>query len=613
MATLAELVVKISGDTASLSAALGRAEKLMGGLQGAAGKVGSAFGGMAKIAGGFVMAQGIMSAPGILMSAAQAAADEEASLARLQKAVENTGAVWSTYGGQLDAVVEAGMKRGFDDDAQRASLSLLMAQTGNADEAMRRFALSQDVARGAGIDLEMASRLLGKVTEENANVFKRMGINLEAGASEAEAFAALQQKFGGQAEAYAKSSAGQFEVAKIQMGELKEDIGAVLLPALVKLAGTFTEKVIPALRELAAEWIPKIKQAFADFASSSVFATAQVGIMTIYEAGKALVDFISNNKVAMIATLTAIGVAIAIAIGPASLAIAAIAGIILAVGYLRQHWDDIQAKTLEVWNGISDFLNEKFGFLKGIFETAFTYYYNIAMFVFAEIKNYIETTINIIRDIIVVVMALLKGDWSGAWEGMKQLVTDVWEGIKGAIMPAIDLIRNQLQLLWDVTEGLRGFLADKFAPAWTGLSWVFGVVQSILGDLRDAFQWVIDKVFALKDAVEDALGPLGDLIDKAGDLLGKAGDIGGGLKKGLGFASGGVTPYSGLFSVGERGRELVALPGGSRVYSNTESRQMVSESTRIGHQGDTYYGPVTNVIQGGSDEDFGRLLERRFR
>ena len=111
------------------------ASKVLGDVQKKAGGLGKAFGDMAKIAGGFVMAQGIMAAPGFLMDAAQAAANETASLMRLQKAVENSGGSWDIYGKQLDAVVEAGMKKGFDDDAQRAAG--LAARRGAGGEALR--------------------------------------------------------------------------------------------------------------------------------------------------------------------------------------------------------------------------------------------------------------------------------------------------------------------------------------------------------------------------------------------------------------------------------------------------------------------------------------------
>jgi SLT domain-containing protein len=41
-----------------------------------------------------------------------------------------------------------------------------------------------------------------------------------------------------------------------------------------------------------------------------------------------------------------------------------------------------------------------------------------------------------------------------------------------------------------------------------------------------------------------------------------------------GFASGGTTPYSGVFDVGERGRERVFLPAGAYVLNAQRTRAM---------------------------------------
>jgi len=248
MAVLANLVVQMSANTSAF-------EKGLKSAKDHADKMGSSMGTALKV-GALAGAAGL----GVLAIAAfdfvKAAAADQASVAQLQKAVENTGVSWADYSGKLDASVTAAQKMAFSDDAARQSLSLLMAQTGDADEAMRRFALAQDVARGAGIDLEMSSKLLGKVTEENVNVFKKMGISLEAGASEAEAFAALQKKFGGQAAVYAKSTAGQFAQVGIQIGELKEKIGYALLPVALKLGQVLLTVVVPALSKMA-DWIVK--------------------------------------------------------------------------------------------------------------------------------------------------------------------------------------------------------------------------------------------------------------------------------------------------------------------------------------------------------------------
>jgi phage-related protein len=238
------------------------ASAVIGGVAKKAGGLGSALSGVAKIAGGFVVAQGVMKLGGFLMDAANAAAEDEAATLRLQKAVENTGASYDAFAPKIEAAITGAQKLAFSDDDARASLSLLMAQTGDADEAMRRLSLGMDVARGAGIPLEQASKLLGKVTAENVNVFKKMGITLAEGATEAEAFAALQGKFAGQADTFANSTAGQMEKAKIQMGELKEKIGYAVIPIMAKVASFVSGTIIPAFMKLADVALKPVKELF---------------------------------------------------------------------------------------------------------------------------------------------------------------------------------------------------------------------------------------------------------------------------------------------------------------------------------------------------------------
>ena len=188
-------------EIAILVKAKDEASKVLGDVEQKAKGIGGALGDTAKIAGGFVLGEGLTRAPGFLLDAAQAAADDAANVAKLKQAVENTGAAWSDYSDQLDQVIEDGQRKAYTDDQVRNSLALLVAQTGNAGEAQKRFALAMDLSRGAGIDLETASKLLGKVTEENVNVLGRYGIKVKEGASETELFGAIQQKFGGQADA----------------------------------------------------------------------------------------------------------------------------------------------------------------------------------------------------------------------------------------------------------------------------------------------------------------------------------------------------------------------------------------------------------------------------
>jgi len=170
-------------------------------------------------------------AAGFLSEAANAAADDAASTDRLRKAVENSGASWDATQKSIEDRIAANQDLAFSDDQTRDSLSLLIAETGNVDEAMRRQKLAMDLARGANIDVVTASKLLGKVTDENVNVLKKYGINVDKGASQTELFGLIQQKFGGQAVVYGNSTAGSIAKVKDRIDEWKESIGAALGPA----------------------------------------------------------------------------------------------------------------------------------------------------------------------------------------------------------------------------------------------------------------------------------------------------------------------------------------------------------------------------------------------
>ncbi|HLF71951.1 MAG TPA: hypothetical protein VI759_07360 [Dehalococcoidia bacterium] len=280
------------------------ASKVLDGAGKSASGLGKAIGDVSKIAGGFTLGAGLLKLPGLLTSATQAAAEDAASQGRLQKAVENTGASYSDYSKQLDATIKKGQQLGFTDDQTRDSLSLLMAQTGDATEAQKRYALAQDLSRGANIDVVTASKLLGKVTEENVNVLNRYGISVKKGSSETELFAAVAQKFGGQAATFAEGPAGQMARLTDRISEAKEALGAKLLPIL-------TNYIIPAFDT----WASVIEQLVA-------------------------------NKAAVIATIIGIGAAFALAFPQITVVAGAVVALTAAMHFLGTGTDDAKGKTL---------------------------------------------------------------------------------------------------------------------------------------------------------------------------------------------------------------------------------------------------------------------------
>lgn len=314
---LGSAVFELKTDSSKFDAGVDSAEAKTGKLTktlGAAGNAGRILGGIA--AGTLV---------GALSDVANAAAEDDASTARLAQSIENSGLSYAKVADEVEAAITRGQDLAFTDDQIRDALSTLVSETGSYEEAQKRLTLAQDFARGANIDLHTASKLLGKVTDENVNVLARYGIHVEKGSDATVLFGAVQQKFSGQAEAYGNTTAAAIFKVHDQIDEWRESIGHVMGPAQGLIA------LMPGV------------------SSGMSLAGGAIGALSTVIRGPMISSFL--------ATIPAT-IAMMVPFAPLILAIAAIGAAALA---LKWAWDnnfgDIQGKTAAV-----------FGFLGGAFE-----------------------------------------------------------------------------------------------------------------------------------------------------------------------------------------------------------------------------------------------------
>lgn len=442
---------------------LGKAEKSAKDADGALSKMGHAMGDMAKIAGGFVLAQGFMKAPGFLMDAAKAAAEDEQATARLQQTIRSLG---GDFDAQLKAVndaIAAGQKLAFTDDEVRDSFQFLAQATGSTEEALKRQQTAMDLARGANIPLAQATKMLGKMNEENVETFKKLGITIGENATEVDALAAVQAKFGGQAEAYAKSTAGQFEILKIKMGEAKETIGAALLPAMVKIGEVLASDVMPRIEAFAAAvgpaiqsgakkagevWAQEIQPRIEAFVTWAKPKLAEFADWAGEQFQKFQQYYESDIKPALDNIKT---------------------GIDEVISFVREHWPEIE---------------------------------RIIGPVMEQVRDTIETAVNNIKLTLGIIIDLLGGDFGGAWEKTKDLVRGVVTFWRESIENAIAAITGLVTTIAEAGEKLA---------------------RALIGAIMDVDWWNVGSEIIkwLGQGLHDMAG---SVLAIAGDIAGKIGD-----------------------------------------------------------------------------------------
>jgi hypothetical protein len=162
----------------------------------------------------------------------------EKSLVRLGQAMANAGVATKANLAATSALVDSYEDLGFGSENAADAYAVLITATQDVEKSNRLLALAADLARSKTMSLEDAARALSRAQAGNARIFTQFGITLDNSKPKAEAIeeamGKLEQRLGGQAQAYAKTFAGQMAILSEGLGDIAEQIGMRVLPVLNK-------------------------------------------------------------------------------------------------------------------------------------------------------------------------------------------------------------------------------------------------------------------------------------------------------------------------------------------------------------------------------------------
>lgn len=172
--------------------------------------------------------------------AAKAFAEDDAAAQKLATTLQNTTkATDAQVAAVEDFITQTSKAAAVADDELRPALDKLVRGTRDTAQAQKLLNLALDISAGTGKDLGSVSDALSKAYNGNFTALKKLDPALadliKGGASADEVFAALGKTFEGQASVAANTTQGSMKNLNIQMGELKESIGAAVMPALQAL------------------------------------------------------------------------------------------------------------------------------------------------------------------------------------------------------------------------------------------------------------------------------------------------------------------------------------------------------------------------------------------
>lgn len=171
------------------------------------------------------------------------------------------------------------------------------------------------------------------------------------------------------------------------------------------------------------------------------------------------------------------------------------------VAYVQQRWPQIQATLQTFLNWVGPIFKVVWGFVK-----------DTVLFYVGAVVSIIQGAVNVITGIIKLFAAVLSGDWRGAWEAVKQIVS------------------GALQALWGLFQiWIVGRIAGLFSRVLSGiLGTVGGWVSGLLGRIGSGMAQVVSRITgALAQAtsgfssfISRTLGALGSMLGRVASWAG---------------------------------------------------------------------------------------------
>lgn len=449
-----QVKIVFAGDATGLTQALadvggksGGLQSKLGGLTGSLGKVTGALGGMyaVKEVGQF------------LGESATAALEDAKAKEILHTAIRNVTGASDDQLSSLDSYIEKTQAAtGFTEEELRPAMTKLVGATKDVGKAQDLLGIAMDVATARGVPLETVTLALEKAQNGNLSSLQRMGVATKDASGNALSYDQVLQNlastYGGATAAAADTMAGKMERTKLMFGEMKEALGAQLMPIIEKFAGFIMENM------------PTIEAIFGGI------GTAISGLMpiveTVFQVITSVLESIktawSENGAELTAIITPIWDGIK---GLIQTAMDLVGGIIKTVmAIIAGDWSG-------AWDGIKGIVSSVWDLIKGI----------------------VQLALDIIKGIITGILDAIKTIWSGVWNGIKDVAASIWNDIKGSASAIWNGVKDTLSGIWTEIKDAFGRLWDGMKEAWnTAAGWIGDIPGKIKGFFTGAGRWLYD-------------------------------------------------------------------------------------------------------------------------
>jgi len=409
-------------------------------------------------------------------TAVQGSAEYQSALAQTEAVLTSTGSAAGVTSEELESLARglsavSGQSLFTDDQLLSAQNVLLTFTNIKEFEFADATAAIADLSQAMGQDLQSSAVQVGKAlndpvqgitalqrvgvsfTEDQKNLVESLVETGDVAGAQRIILSELERQFGGSAAAAAQTFSGQMVVLSEKIEDAKGSIGDALLPLLTELGGVFDTYIMPIIKDTTAT-IGAFFQGISD--NGGIVATLsdiKTSIMAFVDGNPILQRLIDLWNTLSTSIQQIFADATDLASDPA------------VQNWASQILSVLEALALVIIDVVIvalDALTIAFGLLvDGIkwFATTMQPIFNYVYPKMVEFLTYISQ--------------LLRGDFAGAWETIRTLVSGVWNDIKTATSKVAEEITRRVETFIEETIGKAKALGKD-------------IVDGIAGGIKDA-------------------------------------------------------------------------------------------------------------------------------
>lgn len=139
-----------------------------------------------------------------------------------------------------------------------------------------------------------------------------------------------------------------------------------------------------------------------------------------------------------------------------------------------------------------------------------------------SVSGIIEGLLTALGGVIDFIVGVFTGDWSLAWEGIKEIFSGIWEALKELVSGAVTFIQNVVNLAWTAISGVTSTIWNGIKALLNTIwNWLKSLANALFNAIKTsistAWENVKSKTSEIWESIKEFVSNLWDIIKTAVD------------------------------------------------------------------------------------------------